>query len=351
MTVPERMNDPEVRTAVDGKKDQTYFLSLVPAEAFRGVVFPLAHLRKNDPGGAEGGKKRGATRAATDVAGVGIGERDGGPIPPPNPPVSPIPYGPSPHTTRSLALSYSLPSAHTKDSFGLCFLPLTSFPAFVSENLPTPANRGRYVDVDTGGTVGTFVVDQERNPEFNPGIFTIGQAVRHGGMKCRHFVVDRRVERCKEGSPEGDVLVVTVCNDTNHPSLYVTTFHLPTVNWFPPPSLPSGENGAGEWRGLCRVRHGQPLCKCVAVSSGSGWRVTVEKPMRAVTSGQVCALYSTLGNRLSGGGVIGEVGETFFERGEKVEGGWMSGGNDRGGGVEEAWREVEGERGEGGGVT
>ena len=108
---------PSLATALDARKDQTYFLSRVPQSNFKGVVFPLAGTIKT-------------TKDEPRVA-----------SPPANPPAT-IPFVPSPPPTRSLSSLYSLPSSQTPDSMGLCFIPVKSFPAFISEYLPSPGKEG-----------------------------------------------------------------------------------------------------------------------------------------------------------------------------------------------------------------
>lgn len=53
-----------LHTGVDGSKDQSYFLALVPPTAFERAVFPLGHLHKTQVtallAGKEGGREGGS---------------------------------------------------------------------------------------------------------------------------------------------------------------------------------------------------------------------------------------------------------------------------------------------------
>jgi tRNA U34 2-thiouridine synthase MnmA/TrmU len=185
--------------------------------------------------------------------------------------------------------------------------------------------------VDSGETLATQKIDLDANPNRNPSILTIGQTIAVGGLPEKHFAVRRSVEVGGEGSE----LVVTVARGTLHPALFVDEFYLEacSVNWL------GGAEGAretveggGRWRGVCRVRHGQPLCGCEIWLEGSRERVCVrvDSPMRGVAAGQVCVLYEEEGGMCVAGAEIAASGESYHERGLQLETQpWSSGENDR----------------------
>jgi len=182
------------------------------------------------------------------------------------------------------------------------------------------------VCVETGVTLGSFTVDLDSRPAFNPGILTAGQAIQCGGLDAKYFVVKREV---LEGS-----LRVVVCRGTKHGSLYADEFEVGGFNWMCGEVREAVSKGVA-WRGWCRVRHGQPLCGCTIVGMDGGRvhggriHVTVDKPMRAITRGQVCVVYGE-DKGVIGGGEIEGVGESYWEQGREgeVEEGWKSGEND-----------------------
>lgn len=94
-------NEPKLLRAVDGNKDQSYFLNQVKTEQLRNVIFPLGGMTKPQ--------------------------------------------------VRALAAEIGLPVAKKKDSTGICFIGERKFKKFLSEYLP--AMPGDIVDV-SGKAVG-----------------------------------------------------------------------------------------------------------------------------------------------------------------------------------------------------
>ncbi len=70
---------------------------------------------------------------------------------------------------------------------------------------------------------------------------------------------------------------------------------------------------------LFRARQLQPLRGCrVRLHGATGVELVFDKPQRAVTKGQVVALYSEEGNVCLGGGIISSRGPSCHELGEAV---------------------------------
>lgn len=241
-------------------------------------------------------------------------------------------------------------TAGRKDSYGICFIGKRSLRDFLPQYMPlTP---GRCVSVDDGSTV--HHVDAVE-------LFTEGQNARIPGRSCRWFVVRKAVS-------EG---VVYVCPGASHPSLLYPFLDTPAAdfNWLCPrlrdrvlgqPALtdsewqalvegysPGGGTGSGGLdfasyvsgavgeRGVwCRyrIRHRQEaLVRCLVVpvqgqtgsegeergTLGVQLRVVFEGAQRAVSPGQVVALYDDQGGvgQCYGGGGIRGGGPSYMDMG------------------------------------
>ncbi len=131
-----RIEDGKLLKAVDHAKDQTYFLSQVPKEKLKNVLFPIGDMIKPD--------------------------------------------------VRKIASEYGLITASKKDSTGICFIGERNFTNFLKNYLPnTP---GDMVDIDTGKVIGKHI-----------GLmyYTIGQrrGLNIGGTDERMFVVGKNLEK------------------------------------------------------------------------------------------------------------------------------------------------------------
>ncbi len=128
--------DGKLLRATDDNKDQTYFLSQVPKEKFKKVLFPIGDLKKDE--------------------------------------------------VRKIASEYDLITASKKDSTGICFIGERNFTNFLKNYLPN--QPGDILDVKTKEKVGTHI-----------GLmyYTIGQrkGLNIGGSKDRMFVVGKDVSK------------------------------------------------------------------------------------------------------------------------------------------------------------
>ncbi len=121
--------------AVDLNKDQTYFLSQVPKEQLKDVLFPVGDYLKEE--------------------------------------------------IRKIAKEEELPVADKKDSTGICFIGERNFQKFVSNYLK--GNPGDIIDIETKKKVGTHIGLMN---------YTIGQRRNVGlsGDEKRHYVVGKNVK-------------------------------------------------------------------------------------------------------------------------------------------------------------
>jgi len=119
---------------VDPVKDQSYFLSGVPAGALAHVSTPLGALTKPQ--------------------------------------------------VRAMARQAALPNAERRDSYGICFVGKRKLPQWLPQYLPL--TRGRFVCVASGAQVGdTDGIE----------LWTEGQGARLGGMAHRYTVVGKSLPR------------------------------------------------------------------------------------------------------------------------------------------------------------
>ncbi|KAL7534659.1 hypothetical protein ACHAWF_004903 [Thalassiosira exigua] len=254
---------PMLLAAADRSKDQSYFLSGVPSEAFRRVLFPLGHLTKRSTGERPGGGRE--------------------------------------KSVRDIAREAGLPTAEKRDSAGLCFVGRRrDFGTFVSQYLPRQSIPGDFVDVDAGTIVGRHAGSAR---------YTIGQGARISGAPRKYYV-------CGAGR---DGTTVYVCDDADHPALRSEelTADAGSFNWI---GLDGDGIGAPRpfvegrtVRLLARMRHMQPLVPCEVRLRGednTGGRegslvVRFDEPVRAITPGQIVALYAGRGGLIClGGGPI-----------------------------------------------
>eukprot|EP00985_Skeletonema_marinoi_P028066 scaffold23914_cov138-Skeletonema_marinoi.AAC.2 len=302
---------PMLLAGVDRSKDQTYFLSGVKGQALRNVIFPLGHLAKS--------------QSATQVDNNNDNDN-------------------SYQTVRDIALQANIPTASKRDSMGICFIGKRNFGQFVSQYLPETPQPGNFVDVDTGEIVGRHE---------GAVLYTLGEGARISGAKLRYFVCGKGGAGVRDDNDDANT--VFVCNSTHHPALYAdelfVDFH--AFNWI---GLGDGDVVQGQSNDynhiprpllegrsltlLARVRHLQPLTPCTVTwnrsdknKSGDKGYLTVrfDKAMRAITPGQIVALYAGADGLVClGGGIITGPGASYMDRGLDVTAGMLhpSGYND-----------------------
>ena len=131
-----RCIDGKLYKAVDSNKDQSYFLSQVPKDVFKNVLFPLGEICKPE--------------------------------------------------VRKIALEYGLITARKKDSTGICFIGERNFKQFLSNYLPN--KPGIVIDIETNKKIGEHI-----------GLmyYTIGQrkGLNIGGNSDKMFVVGKDLNK------------------------------------------------------------------------------------------------------------------------------------------------------------
>jgi len=200
-------------------------------------------------------------------------------------------------SVRELALSLGLPTARKRESMGICFIGKRRFPDFISEYLDKPPREGNFVCVDTGKIVG-----RHNGCE----LFTVGQGAKIAGAPHKWFVAAK----------DSNAGTVFVCLDTHHPALYSDVLHVERINWIGG-EIPLPLMETGSMRAYCRTRHLHPLttCEIVRNSNVPEYTIRFDRAVRAITPGQVAAIYLANGLICLGGGAILKSGLTYHERG------------------------------------
>ena len=262
----ENKSYPLLLAAADLTKDQSYFLSGVPGESLSDVIFPLGDLRKK----------------SSEITSCSLNPDS------------------TTKTVRELALEAGLPNASKRESMGICFIGKRNFSVFIKDYLPQEAKEGNFVDIDSGEIVGTHK---------GTAYYTIGQGAKISGASRKWFTAKKDINSA----------TIFVCDDTHHPSLYSNELYIKsnTFNWLAG-TIPIPMKHGHELHALCRIRHLQPLIPCVVRQVDSLICVKFEKPVRAITLGQIACLYADGGLVCLGSGQIFKHGPTYDELGQSL---------------------------------
>jgi tRNA-specific 2-thiouridylase len=255
--VDDALKQTELLSGVDPVKDQSYFLCAVPEAALARTLFPLGGMLKSE--------------------------------------------------VRAIAAEAGLASAKKKDSYGLCFVGKRKFGDFLGQYVePRP---GPLVSIIDGAVLGNHS-GLERA--------TIGQGARIGGAKEKWVVAGKR---------EKDNAVLCAPG-LKHPAVYTREVLVRKDDfcWVEPDGGARGDalRLGGSIEARYRVRHGQALGRCrvshVDGEEGAGGvlRLSLEHPQRAVSPGQIAALYSADDDVCFGGGPILRAGPSLHDTGESV---------------------------------
>jgi tRNA U34 2-thiouridine synthase MnmA/TrmU len=328
---------PILLAAQDRSKDQSYFLSGVPGEAFSNILFPLGDLYKTtpvpnprevvDPYNIDNDDITSGSSTSSASLSISLSSSDQS---------KSLRRTPS---VRELAQQAKLPTASKRDSMGICFIGRRKHGDFINEFIAAPSTepsssstsslsssmmasteiktgelstrqrqlRHECINVEDGTVVATF------DPSTSPSLTyaTIGQGAKLSGASQKWFIVDKCGHQ------------LWICPGTHHPALYSNRIYIRNFHWIlggRPPPLP--------FRAKCRIRHLQPLVDCEIIVSHSDsdspggnsgttmYEVRLDSPLRGIARGQVCAIYS--GGRAGdlvclGGGPIEQRGPTYWE--------------------------------------
>ena len=289
---------PLLLAAQDRSKCQSLFLSAVPGTALYNVMFPLGDWIK---------KRHHSNNKFSNI------EED----------VSDSKSSEEP-TVRDIAIAANLPTAHKKDSMGICFIGKRpgGFHQFIdqyfSETHHSTKKQSQYytfINIDTGEPVPSELGGISTTPHK---IYAPGQGAKISGAKEPWFVVQT----------DPTTKSILVAQGTHHPALYTDQFLIGDrdCHWMagdlPTPlqhlasqtTTSSTCTAAAAARqqnpvlhAKCRIRNLQPLvdCRITYDAEERRYTVTTQQPLRAVTPGQHCAIYvGTDGLVCLGGGTI-----------------------------------------------
>ncbi|MBA3720846.1 MAG: tRNA 2-thiouridine(34) synthase MnmA [Parachlamydiaceae bacterium] len=192
---------------------------------------------------------------------------------------------------RELARKHSLATSEKKDSTGICFIGKRDFREFLSQYIP--AQPGNFETLQ-GKIVGKH---------FGTAFYTLGQrkGLGIGGAGEAWFVVKKDIERN----------VVIVEQGADHAALYCDELIASDLSWVAntPPALPF------TCQAKVRYRQTDQECQVEAINQGCA-KVTFPSAQRAVTPGQSIVFYD--GPICLGGGIIRQVGQSYFEMNRQV---------------------------------
>ncbi|MDO8655134.1 MAG: tRNA 2-thiouridine(34) synthase MnmA [bacterium] len=174
---------------------------------------------------------------------------------------------------RELARKFGLPNAERKDSQGICFVGEVDVVDFLKQYLPV--KQGNIVDAQ-GTVLGTHEGAQ---------YYTIGQRKGIGLGGGPYYVIQKDIDR--------NVLVVS----KDEEGLYRKEMMLRDMNWL------SENEETSPISVDARIRYRQQLAPAqLSKTEDNVYKLTFQSPQRAITPGQVAALYKD--TQLIAGGVI-----------------------------------------------
>lgn len=238
----------------DPNKDQSYFLCQVTQDQLSDALFPVGELEKPE--------------------------------------------------VRRIAEEAGLPTAHKKDSQGLCFVGKVKLPEFLQQQLEV--SHGPIVELPADGIIAPthpwespeLDLGQAREVGQHPGahFFTIGQrrGLNVGGHVDPLFVIDKDMETNTLFVGEGD----------QHPGLIRQGLAMvdSDVHWIRPDLRPEPFD---RMRVKARYRYRQPLQEATLTCVRDAWHLVFDEPQSGIASGQFAAWHDAeTGEEVLGSGVI-----------------------------------------------
>lgn len=193
---------------------------------------------------------------------------------------------------REIARKLGLPTAGKKDSQGICFIGEIRMRDFLQTYLPD--SPGPIVDLE-GRVLGEHK---------GLHLYTLGQRKGHGVASPRHGVAYVVVAK----RPQTNELVVGYDLPSTE-GLYASECTLHSLSWTGEPLAPTAEGHEGHLVfAQPRYRTQASPARLWVDADGRSGRLEFERPRRALTPGQVCALYAEDDQVLLGGAVFGKIG-------------------------------------------
>jgi tRNA (5-methylaminomethyl-2-thiouridylate)-methyltransferase len=203
-----------LRQSPDTIKDQTYFLALLNQQQLSRALFPIGHLHK--------------------------------------------------HEVRAYAEEFNLPTAHRKDSQGICFLGKISFPEFLTYHLGTRA--GSLIEYETGQVVG-------KHPGF--WFYTLGQRSGIGLSGGPWYVVDKNID-------DNTIFVSRTYHDLAYLRMECT---IPSFHWI-------AEVPLVEEQVFVKIRHGKQLHPArLRVAPSGAVHLQLSEADQGLAPGQFAVIY------------------------------------------------------------
>jgi tRNA-specific 2-thiouridylase len=241
----------ELIEGADENKDQSYFLCQISQDQLSKALFPIGHLKKSQ--------------------------------------------------VRELAEKYNLPTAHKKDSQGLCFVGKVKLPVFLQQQLSPKEGNVIYVSQEEYTRIAGDRVMREWSWESAEMIsqlpkwqemkgrwigkhqgahyYTVGQrkGLQIGGFKEPLFILHTDTTSNTVYVGEGE----------NHIALYQSVVFVPKAHIHFLQS-PDGDKG----QIFARIRYRQALEKVEMFSNDEGYYFFFQQPQRAIAPGQFIAWYA-----------------------------------------------------------
>lgn len=308
---------------VNPRKDQSYFLSSVPASALRSCLFPLGNFDKTflkqlaaDAAQTREAATHPTTNAETTATSTSDTADSSQTTIPPSAPVLP------PATTPSSSSSALRSISRKKESMGICFIGKRPMHSFLGEYIEL--HPGNYIDVDTGAVVGAHVGWEA---------MTLGQKAQLGGMKHKYYVCGKtatQVAGITTATNDADgthaplsspVHAIYVCARRDHPALYFDDLFLDELRWIDETDSLEKPPADAPMHLRVKVRSGPTLFDAVlhrATESAASHRVVFAEPQFAIAPGQTCVFYELDGQRCLGEGRIQRAGLSYAQQGKEV---------------------------------